>query len=74
MKDGQVPAMGSGKFMLWFMPTFMAFFSLMYTSMFSIYLVTSQLFGLATMPLMNWIIKKINQHNENKKKNNRKEK
>lgn len=64
------PQPGTGKFMLIFMPVFMAIFSLMYTSMFSIYLVTSQLLSIATTPLINLIIAKIEKHKENKKNKN----
>ena len=64
------PQVGSGKFMLIFMPVFMAFFSLLYTSMFSIYLVTSQIVSIATAPLMSLIIRKMGERREKKKKNN----
>ena len=64
------PQPGTGKFMLIFMPVLMAIFSLMYTSMFSIYLVASQLLSIATTPLINLIIAKIEKHKENKKNKN----
>ena len=61
------PQPGTGKFMLIFMPVFMAIFSLMYTSMFSIYLVASQLLSIASTPLINLIIDKIEKRKQNKK-------
>ena len=61
------PQPGTGKFMLIFMPVFMAIFSLMYTSMFSIYLVESQLLSIASTPLINLIIDKIEKRKQNKK-------
>ena len=66
----ELPQPGTGKFMLIFMPVLMALFSLMYTSMFSIYLVASQLISIATTPLINLIIAKIEQHKQNKKNKN----
>ena len=66
LQGSSAPAVGSGKFMLVFMPLFMAFFSLMYTSMFSLYLVTSQLVSIATVPLINLIVRKVMEHKKNK--------
>ena len=49
------------------MPLLMAFFTLLYTTMFSLYMITGQLVTLATTPLIDLINDKIDKIQEQKK-------
>lgn len=67
-KQANQPAKrGSGWGTIVFMTIFMSVFTLMYTTMFSIYLITGQIVGLLTMPLIELINKAIDKHQEKKK-------
>ena len=59
------PAQNSGKAMLIIMPLIMVVFTLSYNSIFALYIIISQLVGIATAPLINWLISL-----ESKKKKN----
>ena len=49
-------AQNSGKAMLIIMPIIMVVFTLSYNSIFALYIIISQLVGIATAPLVNWLI------------------
>ena len=67
-RNDVMPQMATaGKTMMIVMPILLTLFSLMYTSLFSIYLVTSQLIVIATTPLINLINEKISKRQKNKK-------
>ena len=46
------------KMMTWMMPLMFGFFSFMYTASFSIYMVVSSVFGLASTLLINYFVEK----------------
>lgn len=47
----------SGKAMQIILPIIMVIFTLSYNSVFALYIIVGQLFGMATAPLINWLIK-----------------
>lgn len=53
--DGN-PAAASGKIMMFVMPLMLGFFALTYNAVFALYLLTSQLIGLASTPLIDWLL------------------
>lgn len=61
----------TGKMSMIILPLIMTVFTLFYNSMFALYLITSQLMGIATSPLINWIIKKIQKKKQEKTPDNR---
>ena len=52
--------------MMIFMPLFMSFFTLLYTTMFSLYMITGQIVSLGLTPLIDLINDKIDKHQEQK--------
>ena len=57
-KVGENPQQQSGKAMLFIFPIIMLIFTLSYNSVFSIYIIVGQLFGMATAPLINKLLTK----------------
>ena len=55
---GQEMPQGQGKTMMIALPLIMLIFTLNYNSVFAIYIVTTQLFGMATAPLINKFVNK----------------
>ena len=53
---GDNSAQSSGKAMLIIMPIIMVVFTLSYNSIFALYIIISQLVGIATAPLINWLL------------------
>lgn len=64
-------AQPTGKFMLILMPVIIALFTLVYTSMFSIYLITSQIVSIAILPIINKINDILDKRQEQKQPTNR---
>ncbi len=52
------PNVGSGKAMLIILPIIMVVFTLSYNSIFALYIIISQLVGIATAPLINYLLNK----------------
>ena len=52
--------------MIIFMTAFMSFFTLLYTTMFALYMITSQIISLGLTPLIELINKKVDEHQEKK--------
>ena len=61
----QDAAQSSGKAMMIILPVIMLIFTLSYNSVFALYIVTSQLFGMATAPLIKYLIKITNKEKKN---------
>jgi YidC/Oxa1 family membrane protein insertase len=58
---------GGGWIMVVVLSALMGYITISYNSVFALYILTSSLFGLATTPLINFGIKKLNTWQENKK-------
>lgn len=61
------PAAGTSKIMMFLLPVILGVFALSSNSVFALYLLTSQVVGIATMPLIDLVIDKIEKNNEQKK-------
>ena len=59
------PAQSSGKAMMIILPVIMLVFTLSYNSVFALYIITSQLFGMATAPLIKYLIKVTDKEKKN---------
>ncbi len=66
-KSSQNATPRTGKFMYILMPILFGFFTLMYTSLFAIYIIVGQIVMVAIMPLTIYIVKKWIKHDELKK-------
>lgn len=66
-KTSNNPAAGTTKIMMFVLPIILGVFALSSNSVFALYLLTSQLVGIATMPLIDLIIDKIEKDTTNKK-------
>lgn len=67
MKNNSASA-GQGKMMYFVMPIILGIFTLMYTSLFAIYIIVGQIVMIALTPLTNLIVKKWNEASLKKKK------
>ena len=65
--EGINPAQTSGKFMMILLPVMLAVFALTYNAVFAIYLLVSQLITLASTPIIDVVLDKLEQRQENKK-------
>ncbi|MGN1201511.1 MAG: YidC/Oxa1 family membrane protein insertase [Candidatus Caccovivens sp.] len=59
---------GQSKMMYFIMPIIFGIFTFMYTSLFAIYIIVGQLVMMALTPFTTWVVKKWNNHDLNKKK------
>lgn len=59
---------GGGWIMTIVLSALMGYITLTYNSVFALYILVGSLFGLATTPLINWGIKKVNAWQDNRKK------
>ena len=66
--NGSNPAGASSKVMLFILPIMLGFFAFTYNAVFALYLLVSQLISLASTPLIDLILDKLEQRAENKKK------
>lgn len=55
-QNDQTPQPQSGKTMLFVLPALMLVFTLSYTSVFSLYIIVGQIFNLATLPLITYLL------------------
>ena len=63
------PAAGTNKIMMFLLPVILGVFALSSNSIFALYLLTSQIVGIATMPLIDYVIDKMEQKQSLKKQN-----
>lgn len=67
MRDKNQPKQKQNILMYFVMPIIIGIFTLMYTSLFAIYVIVGQLIMMLLTPLTTWIVKKWNKHDEDKK-------
>jgi len=63
---GDNPMASSGKIMMIIMPLMLGFFALTYNAVFALYLLTSQIIALASTPLMDLVLDKVEKSAEQK--------
>lgn len=63
---GDNPMASSGKIMMFLMPIMLGFFAISYNAVFALYLLTSQLIGLASTPLIDFLIDCLEKAKEKK--------
>lgn len=67
MRDKNQPKQKQNILMYFVMPIIIGIFTLMYTSLFAIYVIVGQIVMMLLTPLTTWIVKKWNKHDEDKK-------
>lgn len=67
MRDKNQPKQKQNILMYFVMPIIIGIFTLMYTSLFAIYVIVGQLVMMLLTPLTTWIVKKWSKHDEDKK-------
>lgn len=66
-KGSSNPAAGTSKIMMFVLPVVLGIFALSSNSVFALYLLTSQVVGIGTMPFIDLIIDKMEKNSQNKK-------